>query len=336
MNKFNLKNEINKLKYDNLNVSALSDAVTKEEIIADVIAGAPTLAGLNPFTGHKAGTTVEMPILDASVVWTNSLCNSEATGGDVVLAPRNAKINQISYRTELCIDKISAKLPQIMSAGARNEDLPFASLLVNYLASLNVKEVEKAAWQGDSDLTGTTNNLNKVEAGWLKIASGETADLAHYATFTAFTVSNAVALFQDSVIAKLPEDAFTEGTEITAYLSNTNFVTLQRALVNDYGVAATGIFQNTGAINQAGTNEMYWPGYSNIKIKATYGLSKANGGDIFVTTENNLAYLTDLESDMEDVDVFFDKKSKSLIVDMVFALGFQYAFPGNVIYLKRI
>jgi len=85
--------------------------------------------------------------------------------------------------------------------------------------------------------------------------------------------------------------------------------------------------------NENGLMEFNFPG-TNVKIKGTYGLSSNNS--MFLTIEGNLRYGTDLENDKENVELFFDKYHKQLVSDLVFAAGFQYELPSQVVYVKTI
>lgn len=315
----------------NLDVTAYSDYISRPEtIFANIIAGAPTLAGLVPQLGAKANTTVQLNILTTDVVWSNADCVATGTGSETVLAPRDAKVKRITDREELCLDKLDAKLPMIQKAGANNTELPFQALYQDLKVSENSKLLEKAAWQGDSTITGSTY-LNKVDKGWLKIADGETSSLAYYSTIvaSALTPTNIVATIQNAINQRSAE--MYEMDDVKVFMSLNDFATLQQALLALYGTAGTGIFVNTGDQNQTGNLKFMFPG-TNVEVIGTHGL---NGNrSVFMTNYSNLHYLTDLESDMGSAEMFFDKYHRAFVSEIIYSIAFQYEFPENVVYLK--
>jgi hypothetical protein len=324
-----MKNKLKKVSAEEfaITVSGYTDYKDRSgEIIADVIASAPTLVNLVPQTGAKANTVVELNILSTDVTWSNADCVSTETGDNTVLAPRPVAVKRLSDRELLCLDKLDAKLPLIMRPGANNESLPFEELFINLKVAENGKMLEKAAWQGNTS-TGT-GNLGKVN-GWLAIANAETASLAGYDTFASFTTANAIATVQ-TILADRTAEMF-EMDNLTMYMDLPKFAILAQAVLAAYGIAGTGAYLNTGSENQAGMNEFMFPG-TNVKVKGTHGLN--GNGSIFLTPESNLRYVTDLEGDMETVSVYFDRYHRQLVSDLIFAVGFQYAFPEQVVYYK--
>lgn len=323
------KNEIKNEIFTNPDLSDYSAYVGNTgEIIANVIAGAPTLTKLIPMMGVKADTTAPLNILSTGVTWTNGNCVSTATGESVVLAPRSISVKRLSDRELLCLDEIDAKLPMIQASGAKNEELPFSALFINLKVAENSKELEKLVWQGNTSLV--SGNLSKAN-GLLKIADGETSDLAYYATYSTFTTSNAISRIQTALDNR--SEKMYEMDNLVVWLDQPKYSILSQAIIAAYGIAGTGAFVNTGVENQMGVQEMMFPG-TNVRIRGTHGLN--GNGSIFMTNENNLRYATDLESDRESVELFYDKYHKQLVSDLVFAIGFQYEFPENVVYIKYV
>lgn len=318
-------NEDLKQEIFSLDPSALANVIDKREIIANLIAGAPTLTNAIPYLGAKANTTVEIPVLSTSINWSNANCNTTASG-TTALVPRNVAVKRLNDREELCLDVLDAKLTSL-PAGARNEELPFADMFLKLKVDLNSKALEKALWLGNIS-TGTGNN-SKVD-GLLAIADGETSSLGYYvASFTGVTGA-AVLAAVDGIMANRT-DVQREAEDFTIYMSQANFSLLSAQFISVYGIAATGMFLNTGAENQMGKELMVYPG-TNVKIQATQGL---NGNKtLFAIPASQIRYATDLEADREQVELFFDKYHKALVSDLVFAIGFQYEFPANVSYVK--
>ena len=276
-----------------LTVSALPDTIeNKGEVIMNLLAGAPSLTNITPELGAKANTQVQLNILETSVNWSTGDCVNEDTSSGTTLFPRYIDVVRLTDREELCIDKLDAKLPMIMSAGARNEELPFANQFMELKVNMNSKQVEKLAWQGLLS-SGATGNLATTE-GWLKKASDEKSDLQYHAAYTAMTASNAIAI-ADQILANRSDEMF-EMENFVVNLSLPDFSVLSKALIKEHGISGTGSLVDTGVENQAGVLSMVYPG-TTVVFRGTHGLNGANA--IFATPDSNRRYATDLEGDRE-------------------------------------
>lgn len=320
------KNELMKEIFA-LDVSTLPDFVdNKGELIVDLLAGAPTLAELVPQLGAKANTQVQLNILDSSVVWDSGNCVNTVTGGATTINPRYVDVVRLTDREELCLDDLDAKLPMIQTAGARNEDLPFAKQFIELKINRNSKQLEKLAWQGN---TGTGSGNMALADGYLAIADSETSDLAFYDDFVDF--------FADpiAVIDEMLENRTDEMYEMDDFVINmplSYFSALAKAVRDSFGISGTGDFMNTGHENQAGVATMIYPG-TNIVVRGLAGMGGVDA--VFATSKSNLRYVTDLENDREDVELYYSKDKKALVSDIVFAIGFQYEFPEKVLYMVK-
>jgi len=292
------------------------------EVIADIVAAAPTLADLVPQTGIKAGSSIDLNILTTDVTWSSADCVSTETGDNTVLAPRNIAVVRLSDRELLCLDKLDAKVPQLQRAGAKNEDLTFSEAFINLKVKNNAKELEKLAWRGS--VTGGTGNL-ALANGYIEIAKSETGSLAYASTHTGATKSDIIELVRRALDNRTDE-MFEMGA--TLYMSSAYANLLSQALVD------ANLF-NFGqvSLNEQGIMEFMFPG-TNVRIKGTYGLS--SNDSLFMTIDGNLRWGTDLESDAENVELFYDKYHKQLVSDIVFAAGFQYEFPSQVVFIEKV
>lgn len=336
MNKRKLNAEEFAKKVDqefNIDVTGYTDYKDRNhDIISNVIAGAPFVASLMPMTGVKANTIVELNIFSTDVTWSNADCVTGETGDNSVVEPRLVSAKRLTDRETLCLDKLDAKLPMFQAAGANNQELTWSDLFIQKKVEKNAYWLEKLAFQGDTTIVGATNNLNKAN-GWLKIADGETAVLGYYNTFSSFTVTNAIDVIDEAVMNRSETLRAMPIDELVILMDNMSFDILARAYTAAYGLNSTGVFLNTGAENQAGVRMMKDPN-SGIMIQATHGLD--GNGSIWLTNRSNMRYVTDLESDKDTVDLFFDKYHRALVSDIIFTIGFQYEFPENVVYLKYV
>jgi len=145
---------------------------------------------LIPQTGIKAGSSTDLNILTTNVTWSAGDCVATETGDNTVLAPRNISVVRLTDRELLCLDKLDAKVPQLVAAGARNEEMSFSEAFINLKVAANAKELEKLAWRGN--VAAGSANLALTD-GFLKIADGETGALAYYATGSTAVLADIVA-----------------------------------------------------------------------------------------------------------------------------------------------
>lgn len=317
-------NEKKLIEKFNLTVSGYADFEGREaQVISEIVASAPTLKDLVPMTGIKANSSTDLNILSTDVTWTSGDCVATETGNNTVLKPRKISVHRLSDRELICLDKIDAKVPQLQSAGALNDDLSFSEALINLKVAKNAKALEKLAWAGS--LTGQTGNLSLAD-GYIEIAKGETGSLAYYSTMTAQTKATIIDTIQTKVLDNRTDEMFENG--MTIYLSNSYASLLSQALIDKnlfhFGQVAE---------NADGTMRFTYPG-TNVKITGTYGLNSLN--HLYATIDGNLRFGTDMESDKETVEVFYDKYHKQLVSDIVFAAGFQVELASQVIFIAKV
>lgn len=319
----------------NVDVSGYSSDVYNSrsaEVISNIIASAPVLSRIIPQTGIKANTTAELTILETDVTWSTADCVASETGDNTVLFPREISVVRLTDREEICLDKLDKFLPMLNTPGAQNEDMTFADKFIEMKIKKNALEIQKLAFQGDTTITA--GNLRLTD-GWLKIASNELSSLNYHRSVTNITgakiTSGALALAAVQDLVANRSDAMYEmgADELVIFLDNHVFDLLAAKYLDDYGVNATGIFENTGYERQAGIRAMRDP-QSGVLILATNGMKE---GEAFMTDWGNLVYGTDLESDKEQVKLFYSDYHEKVVSVIKFAIGFQYKYPERVSYI---
>lgn len=329
MKKFTKSEVISEIKSANfgLDVSAYETAIENPgELIADMIDNTDVLGMITVSTGHKANTIALKNVIDTDLVGSNSNCDV-TRGEETVIAPRETSMKRLSFGESICLDDLDEVLPMIQSAGAKNESLPFANLYIDLKLNKISNLLPKIAFQGDTSLL--TGNLRLAD-GWLKKMDAESASLGYFNDdATAFDATSAIEIV--SLLIDNRTEAMFEDDNLVMFMDQAKFSILRQALVAAYGIYGAGEFVNTGSENQAGKRAFYFPG-TTIKVVSTSGLN--GNGSIVLVNPTNLYMNTDLVSDKDNVDLFYDKKSKSLNADIVFTAGFNYDFPGRIGYLK--
>lgn len=297
------------------------------DIITNIFAGSPTLGDLIPMTGVAYDTTVKLAILDTSVVWGDP-CGSPTASGPTTVSPRSCTPALLSEAEVLCPLQLKPILPMIMAVGSRQENLGgLAGAYTNLKINKNSNLLEQLAWRGD---TGGSGNLSKTD-GFIKIALSETSALAHYGTFSSFTVGTSSAALIELAISKRTTKMRNEICYM--YVSESYYDIIRQTILTIWGINPTGNFLNSGDENQLGVQMMQWPG-TNVVIKSTPGLNTDN--HIFLTRNGNLRYVTDLESDRDDVRLNFNPYDNKVYYNLMYTAGFQYELPEDVVLLAKV
>lgn len=297
------------------------------DIISNIFAGSPTLGDLIPMTGVKYNTTVQLAILDTSVTWGDP-CLSATGSGPTTVSPRTCTPALLAESEVLCPLEISPILPMLAAVGTRQDTLGgLAGAYVELKRNKNSNLLEQLAWRGD---TAGSGNLAKTN-GFIKIALSETSALAYYATFSSFTVGATANSLIETAITKRTTKM--RNSVCYMYVSESYFDIIRQTLTQTYGINPTGNFLNTGDENQIGVQQMQWPG-ANVIVKSTPGLNTDN--HIFLTRNGNLRYITDLESDNDDVRLTSNPHDNKVYYNLMYTAGFQYEHPEDVILLRKV
>lgn len=298
------------------------------DIITNIFAGSPTLSDLVPMTGVAYNTTVQLPILDTDVVWGDP-CGSPTASGPTTLSPRSVTPALLAEAEVLCPIQLKPILPMIMAAGTRQDSLGgLAGAYVDLKVNKNINLVEQLAWRGNT--VSGTGNLAKTN-GYLAIALGETSALGYYATFSTFTVGAVAQGLVETIITNRSTKLRNSG--VTIYVSESYFDIIRQTIITTYGINPTGIFTDSGYENQVAVQAIKWPG-TDVVIKSTPGLN--NDNHIFATRNGNLRYVTDGESDREDVRLTFNPYDNKVYYNLMFTAGFNYEMPEDVMLLKKV
>jgi len=310
-------------------VSSLEDYKYKSgELITSMLESTDVLSGIQWRTGYAGDTTIQLNLMSNDIRLSNTACEVGGTGS-ATIAPRTVVMKNISDRLSICLQDLDQKLPMLNSPGANHQDLTFGTALIDNRLKELAKVNQQLLFQGNTS-TGV-GNLGKAQ-GLLQIAAAETGSLAGYLTAsTSWTASTARI---DLIIAEASE-TMQEAMDTTIYLSVANFNLVRQGVLAlyPYMMGGTGVYLNGAYSDQIDKNAFVYPG-TNFIIKGTNGMYASN--DAIMLPYSEIYGFTNVESDMSGVDAFYDKVSKSFIVDTVYSLGFQYSNPGNVVYFKKI
>lgn len=235
-------------------------------------------------------------------------CGFNASGA-ATLTQRTIECPSIKVNMDICPRSLVGKYAEyLVRINANEQDLPFEKYILDGVTNEITKKIEKLIWQGDKSETTDTNI--KWFDGLLKIAGADSAVVD--VTLSGTSVFDKV----DAVIAAIPEEALEKGAEV--YLSPAQF--------NAYliEVRNKNYFHYAGAVDELPT-EFVHPG-TGVKVVKTPGL--AGTTNICATFPENLVYGCDMQSDSEEIKVWFSDDDDVFKLKALWNCGVQIAFPG--------
>lgn len=278
--------------------------------------------------------TQELNDIDLDFDWKDAGCDDNTPNGGATYGKKYITVGDIEILMKFCQKDLVGVLPQeklTPGAGKENENLPFEQIIMDLLLARNGEKVETAIWK--SDTNSADANLNKFN-GIIKqaAADGNVIDLVGVAGQTQITSTNAYAMFAAF-------DADFSGGQGRKLVRQKNFAYItDEATFQDLRANILADFKNSTQwdimSNEEGDKQdvigIMHP-LTRRKIYWVPGLDET--GMVFAGLFGNMGQFyigTDLQSDWEDVEVWYEKKDKAVYVRMTFRLGTTYRLSQNV------
>lgn len=297
---------------ENFIVTSLPEYVeqNRDLIIREVVLRTRTIARIAKQTGIK--TSAKLHYLDVDPVFQDGKGCGFTPQGTVELTDRQIDTGIIKVNMEVCPDNLLGKWAEyLVKIGAGEEELPFEKYIVDGIVRAIQEKLEKAVWQGDTSSSDST--LNKFD-GFLKIASANEDVIK-------ITIPAGTSAYDSikQVLLKLPEKIMNTAS---VFVSPALYRAFMFEMVEKDYYHYDG---NHGSIPE----EFEFPGTSN-RVIMTEGL--AGTQNILASNERNMYYGTDLESNAEEVKVWFSDDDDVFKLKVKWNSGVQFAFPDEVVF----
>lgn len=286
-------------------------AHNQDELIAKVTLEPQTVAEVSNIAGVKYKEGLTFVDVDPTIQDGSECGYSE--GGNTTLTERILEVAPLKVNMGWCIKKLRKSwMNDKLTTRAGAEALPFEAKIVGEVIKNTKLKNEKLIWQSDKALTGDMAHFD----GLLKHIKDGGAEVQ---LSKAFNATNAISIV-DAVALAIPDVIVAQGNAVI-YMPISYFRIYQDALVKANMVHFSG--------EQTGTFEIYKPGTS-IKVKGMVGLegSKAVVG----CNPKNLIVGMDLDNDEERAEMYFDRSSGEVRLEIEYKLGSQVYFPDAVVY----
>lgn len=280
----------------------------REMLIRDIVLGGRTIARMAKQTGIKKDAYINL--LDVDPTFQDGTGCGFSAAGDATITQREIETGLIKVNMDLCPETLRGKYAEYLvntSALQDGEQVPFEEYLMADLKRAISERMETAVWQWDKTQTG------EYFDGLLTIAGADASVIAE--SISGGTTAYAGIM---QVYMALPESVLMKGASI--FVSPAIF----RLFINHI-VAQNMYHYNAGNEN---LEEFLFPG-TNVKVVKCYGL--ANSLQILGTYERNMYFGCDLESDSEDVKVWWSDDDDVYKIKVKWNAGVQFAFPDQVV-----
>jgi len=242
----------------------------------------------------------------------------QVQSGDCVSTPSGSfdatqRTIQVTQRTSydgLCLDNLNPKYLGIsaLDRGSYNESFKLASVYTEQI----VNQMKKS---DDAFLWNATNGLGLL-------TSGSTAGVVVPNAATGSVSSATILGITDALIENLSDDV-ADRDDLTIWMSVSNFrkfITALRGINNYY-------FDPSSISNRTGILQIAYP-FQNVKVVGTSGIS---GDRIALMPDAYAVVGTDLLSDVDNFQLWYDMNADQLKHRLKSKLGVQVAFPEYIV-----
>lgn len=303
----------------------------KADIITKAILGGVTLGqGVDIRTGIKS--TEAIPNLDVTVPFQSGASCGFTSSGSTTLSQITLATSPIKVAQEYCLKDLEAYYTQkYLPAGQLNESTSIDAQIMDRFSAKIASQVESMIWQGKTTYTNST--ILKQINGW--ISTIDTAGTAVAATPSTMNATNVLTIF-DNIYASIPAAALANET-VVAFCGMDTFRTLAAKITATYGIYGSNY--NTDGV--WGKWTLMYPG-TNMKVIAVPGMNQDTAVDtgvlptavknrVIATYASNLLFGTDMQSDINTLEAWYDKNSRLMKIYGEFRAGVAVKFIDHVV-----
>lgn len=326
-------------------VSALSDFTQEQraELRSITLNAAQTIPYINLYEGVKYSE--KLPTLESRGEWQDGDgCVAINPSGTTAFAQVTVTVETVRAEDGFCLADLKNKFTQkYLRPGSTLEGNESGELMratvERWMKNIAIDD-ENAIWQ--SATTNTFDSRFKQFNGFIYTIDNTAGVISNQTEAgTAFTTStmaaNIITIF-DNQWAATPS-AVQRNLDAVTVCGDDVFNTLVVALRNQ------DLFHfdpNTG--NQAAKTKMLTMPATGMKVVALPGLNKKNHSAlppaykerIFTFYKENLVLGTDMKNDLEDLEVWYEKKDDKVYVRLRWKRGCAIYFPTHVVQYKNV
>jgi hypothetical protein len=305
-----------KFGYDVSDLSAYVDE-QREELLTRQVSEARTLSLINIQTGIKHSEALKL--MDDTITYQAGDC-SMTPSGDTVFSDRVITVETLGFMKEFCNKDLAGFWTQLSlrpGASAEDKELPFQAQLLNYILSLHAKELDSLIWKGNKSLP--SGNLSFMD-GFIKLltTANGCVDLNQTAIST-LTSSNAYNVFFGAYQEMQASNATLAEDETAGFFCGVETLTKLRRNMIDLNFFTFTPDANNYSQPLFGTTKM---------VEAVNGLNGTN--KIYFGKRSEMVFGTDLESDFDNIELWYSQDDDKLKLRSKFRAGVQVPFLDQI------
>ena len=234
--------------------------------------------------------------------------------GQTTFTQRDISVCNYKVNESLCPASLNEYWAgQFLNAGSYNESVPFEE----QISKLKVEQIQK--YVEDKLWNATTGSTDCFEGFYYLFGTGATEPVNIVVSATTPAVGSMLTCV-DEVITALP-DKVQEDDDLIVMMSMSNYrkYTIDLRTANYYNFGAE--------TREAGTEFITFHPGTNIEVVGIPGLNGKN--QIVCGKRSQLIIGTDLMTDSERLEIFYDRNDDEVRVRCNFKIGAQIPFPSN-------
>ena len=278
----------------------------RDILIKKSVLGAPSVDKFTVQPDSKG--TVAINLMSVTAPLQDGAACGFSANGDTKFSQRNIVTKVVKVNSQWCPKDLLGKYTEwAVNISAKNPNLPFEEYITAGIVEDVDKQIENIAWMGSDDL---------AISGVTEILSADTATVKkEYAAGT-----SAYDIVKQAYMA-IPVDVLDKAQIFVGR-------DLFREFMNDM-VEKNYYHYSAG---EGSLTEFIFPG-TNIKVNATAGLD--GSGFAVAGDPKGIVMGVDLVNDKEEFDLFFSKDDRVWKLVIEFVLGFQVAFPDEMVLVSK-
>lgn len=305
-----------KFDYDVSDLSAYVDE-QREELLTRQVSEARTLQLINIQTGIKGSE--KLKLVNTDIEYQTGTCGMTESG-DVTFSDRQITVEPIGWMKGFCNEDLVGFWTQMglrPGAQAQQSELPFQQVLTDFMLRKNAIELDKLIWKGNKS-TGT-GNLAFINGFNQFLTLGNGCVDLNVSGASAITASNAYDLFFDAYEAmQLANSAVADAEDSVFFCGKETLTKLRRNMI------ALNFFTFTPDLDP-----MTQPLFGTTKtVHAVEGLNGTN--KIRFGKRSEFVFGTDLSSDYDNFELWYEQKDDKLYIRSKFRAGVQVPFLDQI------
>ena len=305
-----------KFDYDVSDLSAYVDE-QRDELLTRQVTEARTLGLINIQTGIKGSE--KLKLVNTDIVYQDGGCGMTPSG-TVDFSDRQITVEDIGFMKEFCNTDLVGFWTQLglrPGAAAETTEMPFQQLLVDYMLKKHALQLDNLIWKGDKTLlSGNLRFMNGYNK--LLTTTAGCVDL-NIGGVTAITASNAYqVLFSAYEAMQAQNTAVSEDEDAVIFCGIETLTKLRTNMIN------LNLFTFTPNLDPR-TQPLF--GTTKV-VESVPGLDGTN--KFFFGKRTDMVFGTDLESDFDNIELWYDQTADKLYLRSKFRAGVQVPFLDQI------